>query len=441
MPSDTAVSEFLKTMTSWISSNLLNTERITQYGIVITGLVITFLLVQVINKKLELLPVKARVYRLRAILYRLMQRLAFPLIFIVWVFTFEMIYDSLENRHIVLTTVRSLSMAWLIIRFGSAFIENPFISRSVATVIWIIAALKIIGYLPSTIEYMDGITLGTEKESLSLYDVVSSALSVGAMIWLAMLVYSIIERLIVNNRNISGSAQALFSKLSKFFLITIAFLAGLKVVGISLTTFAVFGGAIGVGIGLGLQKVFSNLIAGIILLMDKSIKPGDTIVMNGKYGKVNYLSSRYVSMLTRDGIEQLVPNDDLINQPVENWSYSNNNVRLRIPIGVHYNSDINKAIALCIEAIGEIPRALKTPAPACLLKGFGDNSVDLELRFWINDPMNGCANIKSEALHKVWEKFHAHNIEIPYPQRDLHLVDSGSLNVSIVNGQSDAAKS
>jgi len=126
---------------------------------------------------------------------------------------------------------------------------------------------------------------------------------------------------------------------------------------------------------------------------------------------------------------------------VENWSYSNNNVRLRIPIGVHYNSDINKAIELCLEAVKEMPRALKQPAPACLLKGFGDNSVDLELRFWINDPMNGCANIKSEALHKVWEKFHAHNIEIPYPQRDLHLVDTSNLKVSIVNEPSDTAKS
>lgn len=434
MPSETAILEIIKTITSWVTVNLFSVERIVQYGIVIAGLIAAYFLARIIHKKLNLLPIEQRAHFFKATLYRLGERLAFPVVFIIWIFVFEVIYDVLEHLHLVLSTFRSLAIAWTIIRIGSAFIDNPFVSKSVASVIWVIAALKILGYLPATIAYMDGITLGTEKNSLSMYDIVSSALSVGAMIWAAMLIASMLERLIVNNRHISGSAQALFSKLSKFILITIAFLMGLKIVGISLTTFAVFGGAVGVGIGLGLQKVFSNLIAGIILLMDKSIKPGDTIVMNEKYGKVNYLSSRYVSMLTRDGIEQLVPNDDLINHTVENWSYSNNNVRLRIPVGVHYKSDVKKAIQLCLEAVEQTLRALKNPGPVCLLKGFGDSSVDLELRFWVNDPMNGCSNIKSDILLKIWDKFHENDIEIPYPQRDLHLrsVDQEKSSFSMV---------
>ncbi len=181
------------------------------------------------------------------------------------------------------------------------------------------------------------------------------------------------------------------------------------------------GGAIGVGIGFGLQKIFSNLISGFILLLDKSIKPGDTIIVEGSYGRVDTLSARYVSVITRDGIEHLVPNEEMIVNRVENWSYSHNNVRLRIPVGVHYNSNVRKAIELCLQAADETERVLKSPKPACLLKGFGDSSVDLEIRIWVRDPMNGCSNVKSQVLLSVWDKFHEHNIEIPYPQRDLHL--------------------
>ena len=175
------------------------------------------------------------------------------------------------------------------------------------------------------------------------------------------------------------------------------------------------------GLGFGLQKIFSNLVAGFILLTDKSIKPGDTINIAGQYGKIETLGARYVSVITRDGIEHLVPNEELITNRVENWSYSHDNVRLKIPVGVHYESDVHQAIGLCREAASNVKRVLAHPAPVCLLKGFGDSSVDLEIRIWIKDPMNGCANVKNEVLLGVWDLFHAHGIQIPYPQRDLHL--------------------
>ncbi len=421
MPSKQTITEILQTTQTWILQNLFSLERNIQYGIVIIGLILAFLVSRSIQNKLTKLANDKVNQGIKALLFRLLNNLAFPFILIIWITTFEIIFNLLEQRHLALSTFRGLTMAWAIIRFGSVFIDNPFISKSVATIIWIIAALNILGYLPATITYLDGISLGTDKDSLSLYDIISSALSVGVLIWVAMFISTMIERLIANNQHISGSAKALFSKFSKFILITIAFLMGLKIVGINLTTFAVFGGAIGIGIGLGLQKVFSNLIAGVILLMDKSIKPGDTIVMNGQYGKVHLLSSRYVSMITRNGIEQLIPNDELINHSVENWSYSNNNIRLKIAVGVHYKSDVKKAMQLCIDAANETSRSLKKPPPNCLLMNFGDNSVNLELRFWINDPMNGCSNVKSEIMLKIWDKLHENGIEIPYPQRDLHL--------------------
>ena len=192
-------------------------------------------------------------------------------------------------------------------------------------------------------------------------------------------------------------------------------------VGIDLTALAVIGGAVGFGIGFGLQKVFSNLISGVILLMDKSIKPGDVITVENTYGWVNKLGARYVSIITRDGIEHLIPNETLITQPVSSWTHSDSNTRLRIPIGVHYSTDLELAIRLGIEAAQSQPRVLADPTPRCLVKGFGESAIDLEIRFWIKDADSGVSNIKSAVILEAWRLFQEHGIKIPYPQRDLNL--------------------
>ena len=237
----------------------------------------------------------------------------------------------------------------------------------------------------------------------------------------ALLISRLIENSLKSSISLSPSMVVLSGKLVRITLVTAAFLVAISTVGIDLSIFTFFGGALGVGLGFGLQKVVSNFISGIILLMDKSIKPGDVISIGNTYGWVNSLNARYVSLDTRDGIEHLIPNEELIITRVENWSHSHNRVRLKIPIGIHYDSDVKKAMGLCEEAAQEIERILKHPAPVCLVSGFGDNSVDLEVRMWISDPHNGLSNIKSQILLKVWDKFHEHDIEIPYPQRDLHI--------------------
>jgi small-conductance mechanosensitive channel len=163
------------------------------------------------------------------------------------------------------------------------------------------------------------------------------------------------------------------------------------------------------------------LVSGVILLLDKSIKPGDTIGIAGTYGWIQSLGARYVSVVTRDGIEHLIPNEELIISRVENWSFTNDRVRLKIPVGISYRSNVRKAIELCIEAAQTTERVLRKPAPICLVKGFGDNSVNLEIRFWITDPQQGVSNVESEILLGVWDRFHEHNIQIPFPQRDLHI--------------------
>ena len=251
--------------------------------------------------------------------------------------------------------------------------------------------------------------------------VIKVAVSLWLSLWLANGLATLVERRLEQARTVAPVMRVLGAKLTRIALIAAAFLIALSAVGIDLTALAVFGGALGVGLGFGLQKIFSNLFSGVILLMDRSIKPGDVIAVGNSFGWINHLGARYTSVITRDGIEHLIPNEELITQRVENWSYSDDLIRLRIPIGIAYDSDPRTAIRLCIEAAEMVPRVQLKPEPRCQLLGFGDSSLNLELRIWINDPANGRANVISEVLLEVWDRFHEHGIEIPFPQRDLHL--------------------
>jgi small-conductance mechanosensitive channel len=225
--------------------------------------------------------------------------------------------------------------------------------------------------------------------------------------------------------------QVLFAKSLKIVLITLAILIAIRSVGIDLTALAVLSGAIGLGVGFGLQKTISNLISGVILLMDKSIKPGDVIAVSGTYGWVTALGGRYVSVVTRDGVEHLIPNDMLISERVENWTHTNSQTRLKVDIGVHYDSDLEKVIELCEKAAQETDRVLTNPEPRCLFIDFGDSALKLQVRFWIADAHNGVQNVKSAVLLKIWQKFKEDGVEVPYPQRDIHVRSGGELIESL----------
>jgi small-conductance mechanosensitive channel len=211
----------------------------------------------------------------------------------------------------------------------------------------------------------------------------------------------------------------LFGKLLKITLVTLAFVVALTSVGIDLSTFALLTGAIGVGIGLGLQKTVSNLFSGIILLLDKSIKPGDVIQVGNTYGWVSSLGARYVSVETRDGMEYLIPNEDIITHQVLNWSHKSTRVRLKLPVRVPLDADLEQALELLREAARRVPRALQNPPPNPLVISFGESAIELELRFWIADAQNGVHNVMSEVLLEIWRLFRDHGIRIPYPKRDV----------------------
>jgi small-conductance mechanosensitive channel len=321
----------------------------------------------------------------------------------------------------IITIIVSLLTAWVVIRLTASLVRDPVWSRFVTLVVWTIAALNILGLLDPTMTMLDSaaVTLGGLR--ISVLTIVKAMLSLAVLLWLATLASRLLERRITSLPNLTPSLQMLIVKLLKIVLVAIAIVAALRTVGIDLTAFAVFTGAIGVGIGFGLQKAVSNFISGISILIDKSIKPGDVISVGDTYGWVSSLGTRYVSVITRDGMEYLIPNEKLISERVVNWSYSSAEVRLKLPVGISYRADLRQAIELCQEAATATPRVLEVPRPVCLVKGFGDSMVDLELRIWINDPKNGVSNVKSDVFLRIWDKFHAQGIEIPFPQRDLHL--------------------
>lgn len=352
--------------------------------------------------------------------------IVFPLSWLLLIGIGVIIAGLLGWRGGVLSVTLNLVTAWVVIRLISASITTSHWSRTFATVVWGYAALSITGIDEPLKELLASASVSLGQVSISVLSVIEGVVTLAALLWLSTVVMHFVERRVGATKDLTPSVQVLIGKLLRIMLVTAAFLITLGIVGVDLTALAVFGGAIGVGLGFGLQKIFANLISGIILLLDKSIKPGDVIAIGNYYGKVDSLGARYVSVYTRDGIEHLIPNEDLIANPVENWSYSQNLLRLKVSVGVHYKSDVYLARRLCLEAAAATPRVLEEPKAVCHLQGFGDSSVDLEIRFWINDPMNGRANVTSDLLLLVWDLFHQNDIEIPYPQRDLHL-RSGSL--------------
>jgi small-conductance mechanosensitive channel len=328
------------------------------------------------------------------------------------------------ERHLGTTILRlaeSLTLAWVIINLSSRLVRSDRLARALAVLAFVVAALNIAGLLGTVTDLLDSMAVYVGSLRISVLVLVKGAVTLALFLWLASTFARVLETRLNRLSELTPAMQVLTLKLVRFALITVAVVLALGSVGIDLTALAVFSGAIGVGIGLGLQKVVSNLVSGVILLVDRSIKPGDVIEMEGRYGWITSLNARYVSLATRDGKELLIPNEDLITGRVTNWSYSSDLIRQSVIVGVSYASDVHLAVRLAVEAAVAVTRILDVPKPACLLKEFGDSAVILELRFWIRDPANGTANVRSEVMLRIWDLFREHGIEFPFPQRDLTL--------------------
>ena len=304
-------------------------------------------------------------------------------------------------------------------RASSLLLRDVLLARAVAIIAWVVFALDILGLLAPTQAALDNlaITIGTLRLSVLL--VLKAVVIVAILLWIAHGLARVIGTRLQRVAALSPSVQVLTANLIRIALISVALLIGLNAVGIDLTAFAVFSGAVGVGIGFGLQKIVSNFVSGIILLLERSIKPGDVIEVGSTFGTVTYLGARYTSVRGRDGKEYLIPNENLIANQVINWSYSSPLVRLDAPFGVAYGSDLHAVRALAVEVAGRTNRVLTSPRPVCHVTGFGDSAVNMLLRFWIDDPSDGVTNIKGEVLLGLWDEFSEKQIEIPMPQREV----------------------
>lgn len=283
------------------------------------------------------------------------------------------------------------------------------------------------------IEWLDamGFTVGDTR--FSLWSALVVLLVILGVYVLARIGVWIARSLIHRVSRLDATQHLLAEKVVSIVIWALAILIGIDILGIDLTALAVFSGAFGLAIGFGLQKTFGNLIAGIILLTDRSIKPGDVIAVsdmagNESFGQIRKIGIRAISIITRDRKEYLIPNENLMVNQVENWSYSSRDVRVKAPVGVAYGSDLDLVEKLLLEAAVGTPRVLENPAPAVRLMGFGDNAINFEIRFWISDPEDGVNNVRSAVFKSVWRAFQEHGVAMPFPQRDINLKSSEQLD-------------
>jgi small-conductance mechanosensitive channel len=333
---------------------------------------------------------------------------------------------AIQGRFYLLGVAASLATAWVVIALVAGLIRNQFVYRLVAVSAWTIAALSILGLLQPTMTALDSIGFVIGGLRVTPLLVIKTSVLLMLTLWAANAASDFLDRRVRSTADLTPSIQVLIGKLIRLVLITFAILIALSTVGIDFSALAFFSGAVGVGLGFGLQKIVSNLVSGIILLADKSIKPGDVISVGDNFGWVDSMGARYISIVTRDGREFLIPNEDFVTQRVINWSYSNDEVRLDVPFGVSYASDPHKICELAVEAAKSVARVLVSPQPVCHLKAFGDFSLNFVLRFWIRDPVDGITNVSGKVLLALWDAFKREGIEIPYPVRDVRIAPPAS---------------
>lgn len=358
------------------------------------------------------------------LLHRRMALILF--VVLIWVAVLLMREITWPSRSYLLAIFANLTTAWLIVVLVTRLVHNPLLRTILRYGAWIWVTLRILGISEEAAQIMDSAAIHAGDMRISLWVVVEAIVWLGVTFAMARLLSNQTAAGLRRNEDISPSMRVLAIKVMQVVLYGAAFFIGLKIVGFDLTGLAFLSGAIGLGLGFGLQKVVSNLVSGVIILLDKSIKPGDVISLGETFGWINALGARYVSVVTRDGREYLIPNEDLITGQVVNWSHSNAFVRLDIHFGTAYDDDPHGVRRIAIAAAASVGRVLTTPrAPVCHIIGFGDSSVDYVLRFWIEDPTGGLTNIRGNVYLALWDAFQQNGISIPYPQREVRMLEGG----------------
>ncbi|MBR0716329.1 mechanosensitive ion channel family protein [Bradyrhizobium liaoningense] len=331
-----------------------------------------------------------------------------------------MSHSTWPSRSYLLMVAAKLGMAWLVIRLVTSVLRNAFIVKLVSITAWFVAALSIIGQLDGTLEALDSVAIVLGGLRLTPLLVIKAALLLLIALWLTNIASNFAESRINSTTDLTPSVQVLLVKIIRIGLLTVAIVIALGAVGIDLSALAVFSGAVGVGIGIGLQKIVANFISGIILLADKSVKPGDLVTIGDNTGRISAMKTRYISVAAGDGREFLVPNEDLVTQKVVNWTYTDKNTLVKIPFGTNYDADPRLVCKLAAGTAAAHPRAQKGKPPNCILTEFAEAGMKFSLTFWIADP-DGMDNVKSDVMLALWEAFKQEGIRVPYPVREIRI--------------------
>jgi small-conductance mechanosensitive channel len=411
----------------WVTANILTLGFLSQLIVVVVGFILAFLIKNIVKPKLnELINRLSIPYRLTEVLYSLV-KLVFPMLAMIFIFVGAKILGAplVGVSNTVAFAVTKLLLAWIFIRLFVQIIEQKFARNVIAFTVWGLAALSIFGILDQTMTTLDAIGFSMGEFRLSALSVIKGLFGIFILLYGALFFANLLDKRIQNSRSLNPSSRVLISKISRVALIVSALLIGVTSAGIDLSIFAVFSGAVGLGVGFGLQKVISNLFSGMLLLMDQSIKPGDIIEMDNTFGWVNHMGARYTEIVTRDNKSYLVPNEEFITQHVVNWSHGNTLVRVETEFGVHYDSDPHLIRKLAIEAAGKPDRVVDSPSPVCHLVEFGDSSINFVLRYWIKDAEKGIVNTKGDVMLALWDSFKENGIKIPYPHREVFVHKEG----------------
>ena len=313
-----------------------------------------------------------------------------------------------------------LAGAWLLISVVSHAIRSRFVGRIFTVIVWVFVAASILGIVDDVAAILDGVGFTVGAVRISVLSVLQMLVFVGGLLWIAVHAGDFFDRRVQKVEELTPSLRVLLGKIIRIALVVLAVMVAMQALSIDLTALTVLSGAVGVGIGFGLQKVVSNFISGMIILLDQSIKPGDTITLGETFGWIRELRARFVSVVTRDGREYLIPNEDFITTQVINWSFSDKYVRLDVPFGVSYDADPHQVIDIAIEAAASVDRVVATyRRPVCWMTEFGDSSINFLLRFWIEDPQRGLTNIRGKVMLALWDAFKESGIKIPFPHREV----------------------
>ncbi len=331
-----------------------------------------------------------------------------------------MLTSTWPSRSYLLSVAANLAFAWLIIRLVTSVIRNTFIVRLVSLSAWLVAALSILGQLEPTIDALDSVSIVLGGLRLTPLLLIKLGVLLVVALWLSNIASNFVESRITRSGDLTPSIQVLLVKMVRLALMIFAVAVVMSAVGINLSALAIFSGAAGVGIGFGLQKIVANFISGIILLADKSVKPGDLVTIGDSSGRISAMKTRYISVAAGDGREFLIPNEDLVTQKVTNWTYTDKNTLVKVNFSTNYDADPRLVCKLAIDIAAAAKRAIKLKPPNCLLTEFAEAGMKFSLTFWIADP-DGMDNVKSEVMLALWDAFKREGIRVPYPVREIRI--------------------